>query len=97
MVVCSKTDHSKRLKTCQDVSSDYSVRQISYLCTSISERFTLIHFVQELFDWRTGRQEGIVPLLVAGFLPTMAVLLETSLGDLTIDLLVEDAPRTCEK
>ena len=28
---------------------------------------------------------------------TMSVLLETSLGDITIDLLVDDAPRCCEK
>lgn len=27
----------------------------------------------------------------------MSVLLETSLGDITIDLLVDDAPRCCEK
>lgn len=29
--------------------------------------------------------------------PAMSVLLETSLGDITIDLLVDDAPRCCEK
>lgn len=28
---------------------------------------------------------------------TMSVLLETSLGDITIDLLVDDAPKCCEK
>ena len=27
----------------------------------------------------------------------MSVLLETSLGDITIDLLVDDAPKCCEK
>jgi|TARA_R110002003_G_scaffold54_27_gene4887 hypothetical protein len=28
---------------------------------------------------------------------TMSVLLETSLGDITIDLLVDEAPQCCEK
>ena len=28
---------------------------------------------------------------------TMSVLLETSLGDLVVDLLVDHAPRACEK
>jgi peptidyl-prolyl cis-trans isomerase-like 4 len=28
---------------------------------------------------------------------TMSVLLETSLGDIIIDLLVDDAPKCCEK
>jgi hypothetical protein len=28
---------------------------------------------------------------------TMSVLLETSLGDITIDLLVDEAPKCCEK
>ena len=27
----------------------------------------------------------------------MSVILETSLGDLVIDLLVDDAPKSCEK
>lgn len=27
----------------------------------------------------------------------MSVILETSLGDLVVDLLVEDAPKSCEK
>ena len=30
-------------------------------------------------------------------LPIMSVLLETSLGDITIDLLVDEAPKCCEK
>lgn len=29
--------------------------------------------------------------------PDMSVLLETSAGDVTIDLFVTDAPKTCEK
>lgn len=33
----------------------------------------------------------------ANLLRTMSVLLETSLGDITIDLLVDDAPKCCEK
>jgi hypothetical protein len=44
------------------------------------------------------RSRTINPLRQTLVLPhNMSVLLETSLGDITIDLLVDDAPKCCEK
>ena len=37
------------------------------------------------------------PVFRTTFPQVMSVLLETSLGDITIDLLVDDAPKCCEK
>ena len=43
------------------------------------------------------RNCGLVPTIKASVPYAMSVLLETSVGDITIDLLVHDAPKACEK